>query len=1384
MPEINGSPNADIINGTAGDDQINGGDGNDVIYGGGGADFINPGRGDDTIYGGDGNDSFSHLSLDGDHGRDTFFGEAGDDFSWVAANGVRVDAGSGNDHVVLNLISSGVFEGGAGEDELSINFSDAPLNLVLDGMPSGGSFSIGGLDISGFERMNVWGGAGADVITAGATMSLSIFAGAGDDVIRAGSGTRFARGDAGDDQIYGSEVSNTLEGGTGQDVIYGYDGADTLTGDAGSDQLFGGDGDDFLYGETSTGIGVILPLTAYADDLIDGGAGTDTLVCNNNPMSDYVLTRTDDGHTLRHIPSNTVDTLRGIEKILFQNTWINLVSSLFTSNGDTVSFDNVQITQYSPGGQFNAQGGNDVVRLPTTSAGYAVHGFNGATFDAGDGDDVVWGGLLADNILGSAGNDQLYGQGGNDRLTGGTGADRLEGGSGDDVVDGGEGDDYIYDADGNDVLIGGTGGLDTVTYINATAGVRVDMSQTGAQNTGGAGIDTLSGFEDIDGSHFDDHLTGDGGANWLYGWNGNDVLIGGAGRDRLSGVAGDDVLIADTLTTNDDLADTMSGGAGRDTFVTLGGDTVLDLAVEDVGVLFVNQDAGQTVVFGSGASREVRSYASDYSSYTSFSLTSLPAGGRIVGVAGSAQGANGAMFSLTQAVPTGNISRVSFDADLATQSLAARTQAFHNTIDALFTPTPSAPDAGSAASPAEGPQHGWPLVLAAFLAVAMVTGILDRVVAIVADRLDGGGSGRLPGDAESAEAAGVIDLFGVREDFRQTGAQAIWQSVQPAALRDHGRGAEAFAAMYSNGTGLEAATAGHLVLTAALDYQLRLIETETAVQIDVFADALRSVGFGASGGAQRASVAASAGNDVIVSTTSQHFYEAGGGIDSFIGDGVEAVRSGREPGAGVNQTFDGGSGSDTIVYAFDSRGIHVDLAQGVATGFTIGADKLIAIENAVGGAGNDVLAGSSEGNNLYGGEGNDQLNGRAGNDRLDGGAGFDAALYSGVRRQYVANATTVSGNGEGIDTLISIENAVFVDGTLTFDATSQSAQVMRLYSATLNRTPDQAGLEANVAAYSTYGLLGLANLFVASAEFQTRFGALNNQQFVEQMYVFALGRAGDQAGITAWVNYLNGGATRGNVVVGFSESAENVGRTAATLNAGLWVPDAQAQVIARLYDATFDRLPDVAGLTGWIGFLKGGMALTDIAAAFAGSAEFQTRYGALSNQEFVEQLYRFCLNREGDPAGIAGWTDFLNNGMTRADVLLRFSESPEHAALTAASWLGGIRNFGYVGSPLEDNHVKDIFEAQVLPGEFDGFDIHGLVYDPAHLGLSLTKDDAFVLPAHPDGGFAPWVVAADDLPLGPIPVAVSHFTADDLLVIMIDESLTGMHTDHVDLAWA
>ena len=112
-------------------------------------------------------------------------------------------------------------------------------------------------------------------------------------------------------------------------------------------------------------------------------------------------------------------------------------------------------------------------------------------------------------------------------------------------------DDTLEGNAGNNLLVGGLG-IDTVSYANATSGangqgVTVNLALTSAQNTIRAGTDTLSGFENLTGSEFNDTLTGTTAANVLTGLGGNDILNGGAGADWMLGGTGNDTYVVDNV---------------------------------------------------------------------------------------------------------------------------------------------------------------------------------------------------------------------------------------------------------------------------------------------------------------------------------------------------------------------------------------------------------------------------------------------------------------------------------------------------------------------------------------------------------------------------------------------------------------------------------------------------------------------------------------------------------------------------------------------------------------------------------------------------------------------------------------------------------------------
>jgi len=309
---------------------------------------------------------------------------------------------------------------------------------------------------------------------------------------------------------------------------------------------------------------------------------------------------------------------------------------------------------------------------------------------------------------------------------------------------------------------------------------------------------------------------------------------------------------------------------------------------------------------------------------------------------------------------------------------------------------------------------------------------------------------------------------------------------------------------------------------------------------------------------------------------------------------------------------------------------------------------------------------------VYGTAGNDVLRDSPISQRFDGGAGYDAFDASATGRRSATVQAQAGGElrvqrGGQTDTLVGIEEVRFADGRLVFDASDPAAQVVRLYQAALGRAPDQGGLNAWTTALKAGApITDLAQGFLGSAEFAQRMGSeLSDGAIVTRLYQNVLHRAPDGGGYDHWTGALQNGMTRAQMLVGFSESAENKQNTASILASGVWDVSETAAEVARLYDTVFGRLPDVGGLASWRAAIEAGTSLQAVAGSFVASAEFQSRYGSLDDAGFVSALYRNTLHREADAGGLASWTGALGRGATRSDVVLGFSESAEHKASTA-----------------------------------------------------------------------------------------------------------------------
>ncbi|MCI5047464.1 MAG: hypothetical protein MRY59_08165 [Aquisalinus sp.] len=166
---------------------------------------------------------------------------------------------------------------------------------------------------------------------------------------------------------------------------------------------------------------------------------------------------------------------------------------------------------------------------------------------------------------------------------------------------------------------------------------------------------------------------------------------------------------------------------------------------------------------------------------------------------------------------------------------------------------------------------------------------------------------------------------------------------------------------------------------------------------------------------------------VIYGTDGDDLLEGTAIADDLYGTGGDDLMRGN----GGGDRYFGGSGNNTLLYDTFSSGVEVILQNG--RGLIGGLEERYAnIQNVIGSAFDDFLAGSQVDNKLTGGAGNDTLNGLSGNDVLaggagadvlDGGSGIDTADYSQSLEAVIIDrslGTATGGDAEG-DTLSEIE---------------------------------------------------------------------------------------------------------------------------------------------------------------------------------------------------------------------------------------------------------------------------------------------------------------------------------------------------------------------------
>ena len=574
-----GSEFNDTLIGDSRDNNLEGSGGDDVLTGGAGADgfLLSDDGNDNAAFGLDvitdfdtsedyvdveqfpGIQSISDLTISQD-GPDTLI--TFDASNVVRLSGVTVSALTDDNFLFAepqNLVGTpgdDFLEGGAGNDTIAglegndtLNGGDG--NDVIDAGPG---------------NDNVDGGAGNDNIFGGLDTDWeNINGGPGDDLIDIGQGGGDIRGGTGDDTITGTnDWYEFVRGEEGDDVLIDPDGSGHLAGGPGNDSLDG----NTTYQEDDTGKGVEANLDTTTWDVYDDG--TTLLLPAREARDPYNDTDTLEAGVREIIGTNYDDYIRGSD-VSDGNFQLDGGNDTFIGLGGNDNINPGSGNDYIDGGDENWNHisfwdtGRDSAGSPTqgivfnvsdSDFSYSWMGNSGTAYanenidNFGDTDQV----FNIDGISGTDFDDVIVGHDDHNWIEGGAGNDQIYGG---DVAG-----DNLIGGPGNDLLDGQGGDHDQAwyQYIGASNGIVVDLGTGTASNDGHGDVDTLVSIESVQGSEFDDSITGDANRNNLHGGEGNDVISGEGGDDFIDGQEGDDEIYAG------DGYDYLNAGRGNDLF--------------------------------------------------------------------------------------------------------------------------------------------------------------------------------------------------------------------------------------------------------------------------------------------------------------------------------------------------------------------------------------------------------------------------------------------------------------------------------------------------------------------------------------------------------------------------------------------------------------------------------------------------------------------------------------------------------------------------------------------------------------------------------------------------------------------------------------------------
>ncbi|WP_418889614.1 M10 family metallopeptidase C-terminal domain-containing protein [Rhizobium laguerreae] len=1011
------------------------------------------------ITGGAGNDL-----LDGGAGNDTLIGGAGNDI-------YVVDSAS---DVVTELAS-------ASTDEIRTALAAYSIATLInvENLSYTGSANFTG---TGNALANIiTGGAGNDTLNGGAGAD-SLIGGAGDDtyiVDNAGDGVA-ENAAAGTDTVktvlasytLGSDVENLTYIGTVAFAGTGNDLDNVITGAAAIDTLSGGDGNDTLNGG------------AGADSLI-GGAGDDTYIVDNvgDSVAENAAAGTDTVKTVlaNYMLGVNVENLIYIGTAAFVGTGNSLANTITGGVGnDTLNggagadsliggagHDIYIVDDLADVVTEGLNEGTDLIR--TVLSSYALTNIANVENLAfiGTGDFIGTGNVLANTIIGGAGNDLL---------DGGTGNDTLVGGAGNDI--------YVVDTASDIVTELANAGTDEIRTSLAAYSIAALINVENLTYTGSANFTGI----------------GNALANTITGGAGHDTLNGGAGADTMIGGAGDDTYIVDNA--GDSVAE--NAAAGTDTVRTTLASYTLGSDLENLTYIGTAAFAGtgnalNNVLIGGAAADNLSGGAGNDT---------------LLGGAGSdmMSGGTGDDIYVVDIATDLVIENTNEGTDTVQTALASYTIG-NNVENLTYTGSANFTGTGNALANTITGGAGNDVLDGGAGADTLIGGagndtyIVDNAVDIVVENVDAGtdtvrttlASYTLGSDVENLTYIGTTNFAGTGNDLDNviTGAAAADtlsggdgnDTLNGGAGADSligGAGDDTYIVDNAGDSVAENADEGtDTVKTVLANYTLGVnVENLTYIGTVAFAGTGNALNNVLAGGAGVDTLNGGTGDDTYVISTGDivtenadegidmvqtnstaytlgvnvenltyggtaAFTGTGNALDNIIKGGVVADKL---TGAGGNDTLIGGAGSDTMsggagndIYVVDiatdlvieNANEGTDTVQTALASYTIGNN----VENLTyAGSANFTGTGNALANTITGGAGHDTLNGGAGADSLIGGAGDDTYIVDNAGDSVAENAAA------GTDTVktvlasytldANVENLTYIGiGTAAFAGT-------------------------------------------------------------------------------------------------------------------------------------------------------------------------------------------------------------------------------------------------------------------------------------------------------------------------------------------------------------